>query len=403
MRSEQNVDTQYRQKASTSIQRYYTNYAVQDGDVIIGKKELVDFLNITLPNYEFKLIDIPPFWSGRRLDNDQPVENSDQLSSGESQILSMAFDIMTQYSGLPSSTTEFKTLLIDEPDAHIHPDTQANFCKFIALLQARIGMNVVIATHSVEILGGLALHCMDRTACAIVRPSESQIRARPLEAMHSEALSALGGGILMGRLFGSRLLLVEGEDDHDVWSQAARSGALNGTVVPCGGGERMKKKQKLLEDLFSGLRDPAQTQFGVAILDGDKKLPQPSARNPQRYIKFYRLQCREIENLILSDEVLEQIGLNWTEVKTRFQNWSGKVAVARRLKTLCSSERKTFDLKGLMPILETIIFPDMGRWTRVVGNVLAKGRPTGQAAEFLGTALLDALYEPVPEIAVAVS
>ena len=128
-----------------------------------------------------------------------------------------------------------------------------------------------------------------------------------------------------------------------------------------------------------------------------------SARNPQRYIKFYRLQCREIENLILSDEVLEQIGLNWTEVKTRFQNWSGKVAVARRLKTLCSSERKTFDLKGLMPILETIIFPDMGRWTRVVGNVLAKGRPTGQAAEFLGTALLDALYEPVPEIAVAVS
>lgn len=41
LESEQNIDGQYRQKASTSIQRYYTSYAVQDGDVKINKTDLV--------------------------------------------------------------------------------------------------------------------------------------------------------------------------------------------------------------------------------------------------------------------------------------------------------------------------------------------------------------------------
>ena len=395
MRSDQNIDSQYRQKSSSSIQRYYTNYAVQDGDVLVGKNELVDFLNITLPTYAFKLIDTPPFWSGERLDNGRKIENSDQLSSGESQILSMTMDILTQYSRLPKSTEKFRVLLIDEPDAHIHPDTQANFCKFLAAFQARVGMKIVVATHSVEILGGFALHCMERTACAIVDPATPIIRARPLQAMHSEALSALGGGVLMGRLFSNQLLLVEGDDDHDVWSQAARAGALNATIVPCGGGDRMKKKQKLLEDLFSGLRDPTNKPFGHAILDGDKKLTEPSRSNPQRYIKFYRLACHEIENLVLSDEVLQKMGLDWEEVCVILAKCKGNQLKSQRLRELCTADRRIVDLKGLLPLIESILFPNRGRWTRIVGNLLAQGRPTGQAAQFIGADLLDALYGKV--------
>ncbi|MCW1401747.1 AAA family ATPase [Novosphingobium sp. MW5] len=393
MRSEQNIDTQYRQKASTSIQRYYTDYAVQNGDVLVGKDEFIELLNIALPNYRFELIATPPFWRGERLSNGHKIDNSDQLSSGESQILSMSMDILAQYSRLPKNTAQFRTLLIDEPDAHIHPDTQANFCRLISVFQKRIGMNVVIATHSVEIIGGLALHCPDRTACAILEPNSTEIRARPIEGMHAEALSALGGGVLMGRLFGALLLLVEGEDDHDVWSQAARTGSLNATVIPCGGGERMKKKQKLLEDLFKGLRDPVSKPFGIAILDADKKLPEPNPRNRQIYIKFERLKCHEIENLVLTDEVLAQIGLTWGDFVEKIEGWEGKSASKKaKLKKIISLPKKDVDLKGLMPTIESLIFPDMGRWTRIVGNILAKGRPTGELAEFIGEEILDAIY-----------
>lgn len=306
--------------------------------------------------------------------------------------MSMSFDILTQYSRLPKETVAFKTLLIDEPDAHIHPDTQANFCKFLAEFQKRIGMNIVIATHSIEILGGLALHCMDRTSCAVISPFSNDVRAKPLEAMHSEALSALGGGVLMGRLFGTRLLLVEGDDDHDVWSQAARSSVLEGTIVPCGGGERMKKKQKMLEDLFRGLRDPVEKPFGIAILDGDKKIPLPSKQNPQQYVKFYRLNCREIENLVLTDAVFSQVGVTWEMLCEKFLLFSGNPTKTRAVRSLVSADRRIVDLKGIMPCLEEIMFPGMGRWTRVLGNVLAKDRPSGEMADFIGTELLDALY-----------
>lgn len=306
----------------------------------------------------------------------------------------MSFDILTQYSRLRKGDENLKTLLIDEPDAHIHPDTQANFCKFLALFQKRVGMRIVIATHSLEIVGGLALHCLDRTGCAIVRPMDSEIRAQPLEGMHSEALSALGGGVLMGRLFGSKLMLVEGEDDHDAWSQAARAGRISATIIPCGGGDRMKKKQKLLEDLFSGLRDPAAQPFGIALLDSDKGLPTPTKRNGQKYIRFHRLKCHEIENLVLTDDVLGKVGLDCESALSKLHSWSGAPQKARKLKLISRENRHSVDLKGLMPTIEAVLFPDMGRWTRIVGNVLASSRPSGQLASFLGDELIEALYGP---------
>ena len=87
--SEQNIDPQYRQKSATSIQRYLTSYAIFEGKVLFNQKELASFLNIVLPGYEFELIDRPPFWKGRRVDTGLVIENSEQLSSGESQMLSM--------------------------------------------------------------------------------------------------------------------------------------------------------------------------------------------------------------------------------------------------------------------------------------------------------------------------
>ena len=207
-------------------------------------------------------------------------------------MLSMTMDIATQYGRLPDDTVNFKTLLIDEPDAHIHPDVQLNFCKFISDIQKRLRLRVAIATHSVEIIGGLALHCPDRTSIAVLRPKETAINGRRLDGLRAETVSTFGGGIIMGRIFGSQILLVEGDDDHDMWSQAARHGLIDIAVVPCGGADLVKKRQRVLEGLFAGLRDPRPAKYGIALLDGDQVIPQPSNDCPQDYIQFARVRTR---------------------------------------------------------------------------------------------------------------
>ncbi len=398
MPSEQNIDPQYRQKSATSIQRYLTAYAVNESRVLFDLKELASFLNIVLPGYEFELIDHPPFWKGRRVDTGVSIETSDQLSSGESQMLSMTMDIATQYGRLPADTTEFKTLLIDEPDAHIHPDIQLNFCKFIAQIQQRLQLRVVIATHSMEMIAGLVLHCPERTSIAIARPKHAGVTGRSLSSLRADTISALGGGIMMGRIFGSKILLVEGDDDHDMWSQAVRHGVLDATVVPCGGGSGVKKRQKLLEQLFAGLRDPRPAKYGIGLLDSDQALPSPSPQCPHDYISFARLACHETENLILSDEVLAQAGLNWTSAKERIAAAQCDEDKKARLVAIADSGRRTADLKGLIQTLESVLFPGMGRWTRIVGNAVGPRRPEGQLLEFLGEGVVDALYGPVDAV-----
>ena len=62
------------------------------------------------------------------------VENVNQLSSGEAQILSLGIDILTTVATWHAEGREKNLLLIDEPDAHIHPDLQVRFAEFVARL-----------------------------------------------------------------------------------------------------------------------------------------------------------------------------------------------------------------------------------------------------------------------------
>ncbi len=54
----------------------------------------------------------------------------------------------------------------------------------------------------------------------------------------------------MGPLFGSPILLVEGDDDYRIWSQVPRHHIVNLAVIPSNGDE-IKHYQKTLESIFS--------------------------------------------------------------------------------------------------------------------------------------------------------
>ncbi len=53
---------------------------------------------------------------------------------------------------------EPELLMLDEPTAGLDPDMASNFVKLIGMLQAELGFTVVMVTHDLDTLAGLATH-----------------------------------------------------------------------------------------------------------------------------------------------------------------------------------------------------------------------------------------------------
>ena len=288
--------------------------------------------------------------------------------------------------------TERRFLLIDEPDAHIHPDLQVRFADFLWQAMQRFKLQVVIATHSTTLLAALGQFA--KTSCSVLYLERNVLgmKAQQFDDVSQELASCLGGHALMGPLFGAPILLVEGDDDYRIWSQIPRYHHVNFAVI-AGEGDKIKKYQRSLEQIFTALRDDATSSSGYALIDADKGKPQPSANWPQAHVRYIQLKCRESENLYLSDEVLDLMGRDWETarslIKAKASNFGEKEA---RLLALSDEDRATADLKNLMEALTEILDEKRVLWTLRVARALGVERPTNQIAQFLGSEVLNALW-----------
>jgi predicted ATP-dependent endonuclease of OLD family len=90
-----------------------------------------------------------------RIETEEIIRNVDQLSSGEAQLVTMGLDILTIASMWEVNKQQNCIILIDEPDAHIHPDLQVRFADFVFKIAKHFQLQIVIATHSVSLLAAL--------------------------------------------------------------------------------------------------------------------------------------------------------------------------------------------------------------------------------------------------------
>ncbi|MGQ0791733.1 MAG: ATP-dependent nuclease [Nitrosopumilaceae archaeon] len=386
-RSSQNLSSTYRAEViarlSAFLQKRGTHKKIDDSALT----KIQDSINELLSDFKFNITgDFPPY-SLKRLLSQESIIHVDKLSSGEAQVFTLALDLLLQCNLWGYSKTE-GMLLIDEPDTHIHPDLQQRFAKFLIGLYETHQFQMIISTHSISLLAALGQFGGNLISIIYLNNSEEQ------NAIHYDKYlrtisTCLGGHILMGPLFGSPILLVEGDDDLRIWSEIPRYGTIKVAVISCNG-EEIHQYQKALEKLSSSLLNESTKPVGYALLDGDNKKPTIK----QDFIKYINLACRESENLYLTNEILAIFNLNWDAACEKIIQESANFGEkAESLKKIKSMNRKTDDFKPIINQIATILDDKGLAWSHRLGRTLGNNNPSGQLAEFLGKEVLESIWE----------
>ena len=113
-------------------------------------------------------------------------------------------------------------------------------------------------------------------------------------------------------------LILEGEDDERVWQQAARTsqGRIKVFPVLAGSVDQQGELESFSIDLLATLYD---NPIAFSLRDGDGVVDQPLEHRPP--IKRYRLQCYAIENVLLTDPCLAEMGTTWEGFVAAAREW----------------------------------------------------------------------------------
>lgn len=395
-RNMRNFALTYREGVVARIQAYLAKRGNQRTDEIFeNPAELERIIHILMPEFQFTITDGNPPYQLLRLVSQQSVTNVNDLSSGETEVLVLALDLLLICAMWKLENQTHGLLLIDEPDSHLHPDLQQHLAKFLVELTEKYQVQLILSTHSTTLLSALGYHGQDKTSVIYLNNAVDVQEAVKFNEYMQEIATCLGGHALMGPLFGVPLLLVEGDDDYKIWSQAPRHGIVKLSAIPCSG-DKIKKYQKTLEDIFQSLLGNATQPSGYVLFDSDKSC----SSNDHKHIICMNLSCHESENMYLSDEVLTDIGIDWEtakqKIKEKASSFGGKEEF---LNTVDSWDRKTIDLKGYINEIQDSIDDKHVNWAMRIGRTIGKQKPTGQLADYLGTDVMNAFWENEEESA----
>ena len=392
--SGRNSVPEYRRRVVSRVNSYFMIRGNHRGNKLPGcPEDIEDLLAKLVPDFTVALSPTQPSpYHIVRSDKEMVVANEDSLSSGEAQLLTVGLDIATIGAIWELESHSQRVLLVDEPDAHLHPDLQMRFAAFLFEVSQRYALQTLVATHSTTLLAALGQFGRSRTSVIYLDRRTRAFAAQEFSDVQKRLATCLGGHALMGPLFESPLLLVEGEDDYQIWSQVPRHHKVNLAVIPSGG-EEIFKYQKSLEQIFASLKDPTDTPIGFALLDGDKRLPERNEDNRQEFIRFIRLACREAENLYLADEVLHDLKTTWDQAVCQIIAKASKYGEkASFLATAADWDRRNGDLKEYINEIAWTLDKKNVAWTLRIGQCLGRNRPVGQLAEFLGEDVVHALW-----------
>jgi energy-coupling factor transporter ATP-binding protein EcfA2 len=241
---------------------------------------------------------VDPSASNQRLDYeiDGTTFPFDSLSSGEREVVTIAFDFLLRK---PQDCIVF----FDEPELHLHPELSF---RLIQTLQG-IGLRnqLVLSTHSPDIITA----SLDRSVIFLSPPALDDQGARANQAIPvdegdetNQALRLLGHSVGIIAL-GKRIVLIEGSQssiDKQTYGSIIKNRWPGLVLVPSGGKHTVESFETLYATVLS------ESIWGVEffmLCDGDTQPnPSPDERQAQEEGRLRVLPRYHLENFFLDEE-----------------------------------------------------------------------------------------------------
>ena len=185
--SSRNVVPNYREQVISRIQTYFLRRGeMRDSTPPGHPSELEELLSQLVPDFTVTIHARNPPYQIIRLSNGEKIGSVDSLSSGEAQLFTVALDILTMAAIWELEGRHDRILLIDEPDAHIHPDLQVRLADFLLTVCRKFDLQIVVATHSTTLLSALGQFGGTSTSVIYLDRHEKQLTAQVFDALHRE-------------------------------------------------------------------------------------------------------------------------------------------------------------------------------------------------------------------------
>lgn len=329
--------------------------------------------------------------------SDQDWREIDSLSSGESELISLAIEILAFVYTKDRAANAGKEawLLFDEPDVHLHPDLQFKLMKLLTESIRGKGISTIIATHSTAIVS--ALNDLGSVNIAFMKRQQTSLQFESVSPALKAIIPVFGAHPLSNVFNDKPILLVEGEDDERIWQHACRSSENAIRLWPCVAGDiqSLDRYEKKAAEVIRAVYDNARA---FSIRDRDE-MPYEIDDTPP--VVRVRLNCRAAENLLLSDDVLRKFETNWSSMKGSFEQWIVQHPEHKQHRSAKDFQatgwnRRDANVKDLRNIILTL-FGTQKPWESVVGQSIAAlkvgnaGRGEHSLVDYLGPKLVAAI------------
>lgn len=326
----------------------------------------------------------------------------DQISSGESEAIALASEIMYFFETVDQS--KFNILLLDEPDVHLHPDLQARLAQFVVgeveglSPEARQTVALCIATHSTPLVCALA--GSEHTSIGTKHFDVNVVHQAVANEQLRKAAPFFGHPLSLS-LSQDVPLILEGEDDERVWQQAARSaqGKIRLFPILATSVDQQSELESFCAPLLSTLYD---SPIAYSLRDGDGV---SADLNPVGPVRRFRLRCYAIENALVTDDCLRVLGKSWEEFRAVAAEWADShsdhrdVALVRKLVSAPDRLRNS-KIKAIRQLICSIAGSNKP-WEVVVGQAIGTIDPSVEdlaptsLVEFVGREAMSALLGPL--------
>ncbi len=316
------------------------------------------------------------------------------LSSGESELISLAVEILNfaYLSNLERYKDKQNWLLLDEPDVHLHPDLQYKLMQFLVNAMEKGNGKVLIATHSTSILSALCKLSNDVNV-GFKQFDQGALKFQKADDAMKELLPMFGAHPLSNVFNEKPPLIVEGEDDERIWQTAVRQSEGRIKVFPCVASDiqSMYQYEIAAKELIVSVYDDAKA---YSLRDRDDEPYEILDISP---VVRMRLNCRNAENLIVSDDVLAELGTDWDRLREALEKWINDNPEHSRFNDAVAFrdsgwDRRNFQLKNLRMLLVGLTGSNKP-WEVAVGRAITRicdGQYEGENSlkDFLGLKLV---------------